>query len=113
MVFFGFVFSGFNVVVVCFCVSGKVAEVLKCLFFPGFGGFVVGWFILVDLGLEGLGVFVVLVFVFLLFKFCFCLYFCFIFVLLLDCFWCRSCFVYFFFSSFVLFFVFFFCFLRV
>ena len=61
---------------VCFCVSGKVAEVLKCLFSQFWGAFV-GWLILVYLGLEGLGVFVVLVFVFLLFRFCvFCFLFC-------------------------------------
>ena len=48
---------------VCFCVFGKVAKVLKMLVFPSFWAFV-GWLILVYLGLEGLGVFVVLVFVF-------------------------------------------------
>ena len=36
----------------------------KCLFFP-VGGGVLGWLIVVHLGLEGLGVFVFLVFVFL------------------------------------------------
>ena len=49
----------------CF-LSGKVARVLKCLFFfSQFGGGVVGWLLLVYLGLEGLGVFVFLVFAFL------------------------------------------------
>ena len=43
-----------------FCVFGKVAKVLKMLVFPVFWAFV-GWLILVYLGLEGLGVFVVLV----------------------------------------------------
>ena len=43
------------------CVLGKVAKVLKMLVsFPNFWAFV-GWLILVYLGLEGLGVFVVLV----------------------------------------------------
>ena len=59
-------------------------------FISKFLGFV-GWFILVYLGLEGLGVFVVLVFVFfclgsvfvfLLFWFCFCF-----FALFLFCCW--------------------------
>ena len=59
--FWGFVFSGFNAIVVCSCVSATVAKVLKMLVFPNFWGFV-GWLILVYLGLEGLGVFVVLVF---------------------------------------------------
>ena len=67
-------FSGFNVIVVCFCVSGKVGRVLKCLFVSQFFGLCGWWFILVYLGLEGLGVFVFLVFVFLfvlvLFLFC-------------------------------------------
>ena len=49
------------------------------------------WFIIVYLGLEGLGVFVFIVFDFLLFKLCLC-FFCFVFVLLLDYFWCCSCF---------------------
>ena len=64
---------------------GKVAKVLKMLVFHVFGAFV-GWLILVHLGLEGLGVFVVLVCVFLLFRFCFCLFwlcFCFVVGLLL------------------------------
>ena len=75
----------------CFLVSGKVAKVLHMLFFfPNCLGFV-GWFILVYLGLEGLGIFVFLVFVFLLFSYCF-----FVFVLLFDCFWCCSCFFCFF-----------------
>ena len=48
----------------CF-LSGKVARVLKMLvFFASFLGFV-GRFLLVYLGLEGLGVFVFLVFAFL------------------------------------------------
>ena len=55
-------FPGFNVIVF---LNGKVARVLKCLFFfPSFLGFV-GWLLLVYLGLEGLGVFVFLVFAFL------------------------------------------------
>ena len=76
---------------VCFCVSGIVAKVLKMLVFPVWGAFV-WWLILVYLGLEGLGV---LWFLFLLF---FCSGFVFVcfgfgFVLLLDCCWCCSCFV--------------------
>ena len=89
-----------------FCVFGKVAKVLKMLVFPIFGASV-RWLILVYLGLEGLGVFVVLMcfslvqvlllFVLALFLFCcwivvgvvlvFCffLFFC-AFVLLFSCF---------------------------
>ena len=76
-----------------FCVSGKVAEVLKLLvFLPNFlGRAFVGWVILVYLGLEGLGFFVVFVFAFLLFRFCSFLFsFCFVggffLVLFLFCF---------------------------
>ena len=42
MVFFGFVFSGFNVIVVCFCVSGIVAKVLKHACFSHFWGLLWG-----------------------------------------------------------------------
>ena len=38
-VFWGFVFSGFNVIVVCFCVSAIVARVLKMIIFPSCLGF--------------------------------------------------------------------------
>ena len=101
-------FSGFDVIVVCFCVSGsKVAKVLKMLVcFPVLGLFV-GRLILVYLGLEGLGVFVFLVFVFLWFRY-FSLFF-FVFVLLFDCCWCCSCFIFSFFCLCVC--VFFLCFL--
>ena len=47
-----------------FCVSAIVPKVLKCLFFPVCWAFL-GWFLLVYLCLEGLGVFVFLVFGFL------------------------------------------------
>ena len=53
MVSFGFGFLGFDIKKVCF-----VSKVLKCLFSPVFGAFL-GWFIIVHLGLEGLGVFCV------------------------------------------------------
>ena len=75
MVFFGFVFWGFDVIVVVFCVlfwhSSKSVKHACFSQFWVFGG----WFILLYiLGLEGLGVFVFLVFVFvfalLLFLFC-------------------------------------------
>ena len=85
-----------------FCVFGKVAKVLNCLcFYFQFCLAFVGWLILVYLGLEGLGVFVVLVCVCVFF---FCsgfafVCFGFVFVLLLDCCWCCSCF----FLSFVFF----------
>ena len=67
-----------------FHVSGRVTKVLNMFvyFSQVFGLW--GWLILVYLGLEGLGVFVVLVFVFLLFRFVFVCWLCF--VLLLDCF---------------------------
>ena len=87
-------FWNFNGFVFCFCVFGIAAKVLstRVFFFPVFLAFV-WWFILVYLGLEGLGVLVVFVFVFLLFRFCFCLFwfwFCFVvgllLVLLLFCF---------------------------
>ena len=74
---FALIFLGFNVFMVCFCVFGKVAKVLKMLIFPIWGAFV-GRLLLVYLGFEGLGVFVFLVFVF------FCLGFCF-FALFLFC----------------------------
>ena len=64
MVFFGFVFWGFNIKRFVFGVSGIVSKVLKMLVFPSFWAFL-GWLIVVHLGLEGLGVFVFLVFVFL------------------------------------------------
>ena len=48
--------------VVCFCVFGKVAKVLKMLVV--FHCLILGWRSLVDLGLEGLGVFVFFVFLF-------------------------------------------------
>ena len=71
--------------------SGKVAKVLNVLVFSPFFGFV-GWLILVYLGLEGLGVFVVLVFVFFLFRFCFVLL-RFVVGLFLVLFWfCFCCF---------------------
>ena len=102
-VFFG-LFLGFNVIVVCcFFLSGKVARVFQMLVFPVLGAFV-GWFILVCLGLEGLGAFVFLVFVlllcvgfvsvlFALFLFCcwmllFCLCFSFFLFLFVCCFLC-------------------------
>ena len=69
-----------------FGVSGIVPKVLKMLVFPILGAFV-GWLILVDLGLEGLGVLVFLVFALL---FCAGLFFCavcFVFVLFLFCCW--------------------------
>ena len=85
-----FVFlSGFNIFVVCFVCFGKIAEVLKMLVFPVLGAFV-GCLILVYLGLEGFRCFCVSCFYFLLFRFC--AFFCFVSVLLLDCFWCCSCF---------------------
>ena len=80
-------FSGFNVIVVCFCVSGKVARVLKMIsFFPSFFGLCgVAYSCLVGFG--RFRCFCVS---------CFCLFclsvvsvlFAFVFVLLLDCFWC-------------------------
>ena len=83
-------FSGFNVLVVCFCVFGKVAtKVLKMRVFSVLGAFG-GRLLLYYSRLEGLGVFVFLVFLFFVCWFCFCFLLCF--VLLLDCFWCRSCF---------------------
>ena len=66
-------FEGLMVLWFAFCVFGKVAEVLKCLFSLGLGAFL-GWLILAHLGLEGLGVlvfFVSLVFVFFLHCDCF------------------------------------------
>ena len=47
-VFFVCFFSGFNVIVVCFCVSGKVARVLKMLgFFPVWGALWGGLFLFI------------------------------------------------------------------
>ena len=64
------------------CVFGKVAKMLKCLFFsPAFWHFV-GRFLLVYLGLEGFGVF----FLFVVFVLVFCLDFV-LFVLFLFCCW--------------------------
>ena len=80
-----FVCSSFIAIVVCFCVSGKDAGVLKMPVFSSLWGFV-GWLVLVYLGLEGLGVFVFLVFVFLLFRFCFC-FVSVLFALFLFCCW--------------------------
>ena len=104
MVFFGFLFWGFNVIVVSFgCVWHSSKSVQNACFFPSFGGFCgVGYF--VYLGLEGLGVLVFL-----------CLFFFFyvgfvsvLFVLFLFSCWIvfgvGSCFV------FVFFFLFCFCF---
>ena len=74
--FFGLYFEVLMVLWFVFCVSGIVPKVtvLKLLvFLPVFWAFV-WWLILVYLGLEGLGVFVVLVVAFLLFRFCFCLF---------------------------------------
>ena len=113
MVFFGFVFWGFNVIVVCFGVFGIVAEVLKMLVFPSFLGLLWGGLFLFILGLKGLGVFVFLVFVFV-----FCVGFVSVlFALFLFCcwivFWCwfLFCFCFFFFCFFVLVFLFLFLFL--
>ena len=61
-----------------FCVFGKAANLLKLfVFFPQFFGLAafVGRFLLVYLGLEGLGVFVFLALTNILFRFCF-VYFC-------------------------------------
>ena len=66
MVSFGFGF--FEVLILkkfVFGVSGIVSKVLKMLVFPSFWGFSGVAYIIVHLGLEGLGVFVFLVFVFL------------------------------------------------
>ena len=88
-------FSGVNVIVVCFCVcvSGKVAQVLKNACFSQFFGAFVGWIILLYLGFEGVGVFVFLVSVFLclgffvaLFLFCCWIVFGVVLVLFLYCF---------------------------
>ena len=71
MVSFGFVFLGFNIKKVCFwCVWHCFKSVKNACFFPNFGAFL-GWLIIVNLGLEGLGVFVFLVFVFLCCFVCF------------------------------------------
>ena len=88
MVFVWFVFEVLLVLWFVFCVSGTVAKVLKMLVLSCFG-FFVGWFILVYLDLEGLGVFGGSCSCFL-FRSCFCLFL----FLLLDCRWC--CFVLFF-----------------
>ena len=75
-----------------FCVSYSCKSAKHACFFPSFGACML-WFLLVYLGLEGLGV---LCFLFLFF---FCSGFVFVcfgigFVLLLDCCWCCSCYVY-------------------
>ena len=74
-------FSGFNVFVVCFCVFGKVANVLKMPVSPVFWGF---WGVVCSclFGFGRFWCFCVLVFVFLLFRFSF-LYF----ALFLFCCW--------------------------
>ena len=96
MVFVGFIFSGFHVIVVCFwCVWHSSKSVKMLVFFPVLGAFV-GWLILAYLGLGGLalGVFVFLVFVFLfvLLLFLFCLL-CFCFVVgFLGCWFLFCCF---------------------
>ena len=100
--FFGLFFSGFNVFVVCFVCLVKLQKCQNACF-PRFGGFF-GRHILVYLGLEGLGIFVFLVFAFL-FRFCVCL-FCSVFVWLLDYFWCCSCFDFWGFLFFVVWFCF-------
>ena len=72
-----------------FGVSGIVSKVLKLkmlVFFSHFLGFFLGWFIVVHLGLEGLGVFVFLVFVFFLCCFCFC-FVCFVIGFVVGLFW--------------------------
>ena len=81
-----------------FCVSGIVAKVLNMLVsFPNFGGFcVVAYSCLFGFGRFRCSV--VPVFAFLLFRFCFCLFWLWL-VLLLDCFWCCSCFVLFLFAD--------------
>ena len=64
-VYWGLFFWGFNVVVVCFCVSAIVPKVLKMLvFFPIFGLFWGGFFLFICVW-KFLGVFVFLVFGFL------------------------------------------------
>ena len=77
---FGLFFEVFMVLWFGFCVSGKVAKVFKCLFFPFLGGFCgVGYSCA-----FGFGRFRCCCgscFGFLLFRFCFCL------------FWCCFCFV--------------------
>ena len=64
--FWGFVFCKVlmlkGLFLVCLALFQKCQ---KCLFFPSFGVFFLGWLIVVHLGLEGLGVLVFLVFVFL------------------------------------------------
>ena len=96
---FLFGFSSFNVIVVCFCVSGKNAKVLRMFFFWG-GGFA-RWFILVYLGFGRFRCFCVSWFCLFLLRFCFfCCLLCFGFVVgfVLVLF------------LFVVFFLFFFCF---
>ena len=115
MVFFGFVFFwSFHVIVVCFWCVWHSSRSVKNACFPSFGGFFVGWFILVYFGFGRFRCFYVscVCFCFLC-CFCFC-FVCFVFVLLLDCFLVLVflfCFCFVFFISFVLvFFLFFFCF---
>ena len=102
MVFWGFVFLGFKVIVVCFwCVWHSSRSVKNACFFPSFGGFCGVASSCLFLGLEGLGVFVFLVFVFVvcvafvsvlfaLFLFCCWIVFgvgsCFAFVFVVFCF---------------------------
>ena len=106
MVFFGFVFPGFHVVVVCFwCVWHSSKSVKMLVFFSQFFGAFVGWLILAYLGLEGLGVFVFLVFVFLFCVAFVSVLFALFFVLFLACFGC-----WFLFCFFLCFFCFCFCF---
>ena len=91
-------FSGFNVIVVCFFVSGKVAQVLKMLvLFSQFWGFCL-------FGFRRFRCFCASCCCFLLSRFCF---FVALFFLLLDCFWCCSCFVYVVLCFFLFFFLFF------
>ena len=108
MVFFGFVFWGFNVIVVCFWCVWHSSRSVKNDCFSKFWGLLWGGLFFFILGLEGLGVFVFLVFVFV---------FCVVFVsvlfalfLLLDCFWCWSLFCFSFCFLFLFFLVLVFCF---
>ena len=100
--FWGVCFWGFNIKRFVFGVSGIVWKVLKMRVFPSFGFFFLGWLIVVHLGLEGLGAFVLLVFVFL-FLCCFC--FCFVWFVLGFVVGCCCFFGCFFVCFFVVFFV--------